>query len=571
MTGTDRRNIATGHEIPKEGYCDQPYVVFTKEGDWVCVMTTGPGPEGHHQQHVVSTVSGDQGRTWSPLVDIEPNGPPEASWAMPLVVPSGRIYAFYVHNSDNLREVPSPDGPPYTGCDTFGHYVFKYSDDGGRSWSAERYEIPLRTTKIDRDNATGGAVRFFWGVGKPIVHGGSVYFGAAKVGDLVRNGHMASSEGIFLTSDNILTESDPAKIRWEMLPDGDVGLKAPHGPVADEHNLGALNDGSLYCTYRTVDGFLCHAYSRDGGRTWGGSQYATYSPDGRPIKHPRAASFVWKASNGNYLLWYHNHGGNSYMSRNPAWLCGGIERDGFIHWSQPEIVLYDDDTATRISYPDFLERDGRFWITETQKTIASVHEIDPALLNGLWHQAETRTVTAEGLALAFSGDQCGPGRAATMPALQPLANGGGFTIDLWLTPQEQPREQELFNTRTRAGRGIALSLLRTGALRISIADGTLEQIWESDPGLLTAGHSHHAAVIVDGGPKIILFVIDSVLNDGGNFRPRGWSRFPHALGHVNGLPELVLDPTLTSTLHNLRLYDRPLRVSEAVANYQAMD
>ena len=213
-----------------------------------------------------------------------------------------------------------------------------------------------------------------------MIHDGAVYFGAAKVGDFVPDGFMAESEGIFFKSENILTERDPAKIAWEMLPDGDVGVQAPLGPVADEHNLVALSDGSLYCTFRTVEGFLGAAYSRDGGHTWTDKQYGVYTPGGRRIKHPRAANFVWKASNGNFLLWYHNHGGKYYMSRNPTWLAGGVERDGQIYWSQPEIGLYADDPGTKISYPDFIEKDGRYWITETQKTVARVHELDPTLL-----------------------------------------------------------------------------------------------------------------------------------------------------------------------------------------------
>ena len=28
-------NITTGHEIPSEGYCDQPYVVKSPDGTWL--------------------------------------------------------------------------------------------------------------------------------------------------------------------------------------------------------------------------------------------------------------------------------------------------------------------------------------------------------------------------------------------------------------------------------------------------------------------------------------------------------------------------------------------------------
>ena len=67
---TDPRNIRNGLEIPSENYADQPYCVITPSGDWLVVLTTGPGHEGDSSQHIVSTVSTDQGQTWSPLVEL---------------------------------------------------------------------------------------------------------------------------------------------------------------------------------------------------------------------------------------------------------------------------------------------------------------------------------------------------------------------------------------------------------------------------------------------------------------------------------------------------------------------
>ena len=42
----DPRNFANGNRIPVEGYADQPRIVVTRDGTWVCVLTTGPGVEG---------------------------------------------------------------------------------------------------------------------------------------------------------------------------------------------------------------------------------------------------------------------------------------------------------------------------------------------------------------------------------------------------------------------------------------------------------------------------------------------------------------------------------------------
>ncbi|SDE65111.1 Concanavalin A-like lectin/glucanases superfamily protein [Paenibacillus sp. UNCCL117] len=571
----DVRHIAAGIELPKKHYCDQPYTVITPDGNWLCVMTTGTGAEGEADQHIVATISEDEGRTWSELIDIEPPGPPESSWVTPFLAPGGRVYVFYTYNSANMREVQG-NGRVFQRVDTLGDYVFKYSDDNGRTWSSERYPIPVRAFAIDRGNPYGGEVRFFWSVCKPIVHKGDFYVALSKVGNF-GVGFMESSEGVILRSDNLLTEPDPGRIRWETLPGGDIGLRAPASAVADEHNLVSMDDGSLYCIYRTVEGSNCAAYSRDDGRTWTEPAHAVYTPGGRKLRHPRAANFVRKFSNGRYLLWFHNHGhdcrsnpAEAYLDRNPAWFTGGIEKDGFIHWSEPEIVLYDDNPNTRISYPDFLETaDGRFYITETQKTIARIHQVDRTLLEGLWQQHMNREITDRGLVLAAAGPELSPGASLRMPALPELSAGGGFTLDLWVSFRELKAGQVLLDTRDAGGRGIVVKTTEEAAVSIMLSDGRTTASWDSDPGLLQTGAPHHLVIIVDGGPKAILFVIDGRLCDGGERRPFGFGRFSPFLKQVGGSGQLAVAPSLEGTLHGLRLYDRYLRVSEAVGNFRA--
>ena len=202
----DWREITRGLVIPDEGYCDQPYVVVMPRGHWLCTLTTGQGVEGQGGQHVVSTTSDDQGKTWSPLVDIEPADGPEASWVMPYLVPeTGRVYAFYTYNGENLREVPGANHPGAAKrVDTLGEYAFKYSDDGGLTWSAQRFTIPMRLMqRLTRENGTEGRVQLFWGVGKPIEDRGSMYLGFSKVGEVGVPGTLVRTQGCFLRSDNI--------------------------------------------------------------------------------------------------------------------------------------------------------------------------------------------------------------------------------------------------------------------------------------------------------------------------------------------------------------------------------
>ncbi len=592
----DWRNIRNGYIIPDEHYADQPYVVRNAEGSWTVVMTTGSGVEGAAGQHVVSLVSDDHGVTWSGPYPIEPPGPPEASYVVPLQTPTGRLFAFYNHNTDNLREVRRVDGGVYTRVDTQGRFVFKYSDDGGRTWSDRRYEVPVRIFRIDRENVYNGEIRFFWTVGKPFTHEGAAFVPLHKVGDF-GPGFMVESEGVLLKSPNLLSELDPEKITWETLPDGDTGLRTPAGggPIAEEQSYVVLSDGSFFAVYRSVDGYPVSSYSRDGGHTWEPPRYLTYA-DGRKIKHPRAANFIWKTSDGRYLYWFHNHGGRfiqeglrsqgsyfPYRHRNPAWVSAAVEVDGphgkVLRFTQPEVLLYDDDPWIRMSYPDLIEDAGWFYITETQKDVARIHPLDSQLLERLWNQFELNAVARDSLVLELFAPLPSETVMPALPRFTELdwsrADHGtrqtrhGFTIDLAVTLPSLEPHLVLLDSRNEQGEGILLETAEEGSLRITLSDGRTVNSWSSDPDVLQPNRLHRATVIVDGGPHIISFVTDGRLNDGGESRQFGWGRFSPALEHAGLGGTLRVAPGLGGIVKQLRIYGRALSVSEAIGNQRA--
>jgi hypothetical protein len=76
-------------------------------------------------------------------------------------------------------------------------------------------------------------------------------------------------------------------------------------------------------------------------------------------------------------------------------------------------------------------------------------------------------------------------------------------------------------------------------------------------------------VIVDGGPKIVSYVIDGAFNDGGAVRDYGWGRFDAAMDDVNGLAQARFAPAIFGQVKLLRIYDRYLTTSEAVGNWRA--
>jgi hypothetical protein len=523
-----------------------------------------------------------------------------------------RIYVFYTYNKQNRRVLKDQHGEErITRVDSFGTYAYRYSDDRGFTWSEKRYEIPQRLFEIDRENIYGGEILFFWGVGHPFFHKGQALIPTSKVGGF-GPGFFVRNEGVLLASPNLATEPDPEKHVWRTLPEGEVGIRTPPdgGPIAGELNACPMNDGSLFGTYRTIDGYAGQAYSRDDGRSWQ-RDWMRYRPGGRAVKNPRSANFAWRLSNGHYVYWFNNHGGEKlarhthrdpslgYAHRNPTFLLGGVEHDGVIHWSEPEIVLYHDQIGVRWSYPDLLEQEGRVFLTETEKNQARVHEVDRSLLEAMWRQGHDRQVVQEDLLAeqegsgemampelptlySKGGGMLDPNTGATLGgAVRSTAPRGGLTLGLTLRFDELTPWQMIFDARDEEGRGMTVMLTDRGTLKLSITGrnhdepggrwsaGLCESSWDTDPGILETGKTHHVVFVVDGGPKLITVIADGVFCDGGDTRQYGWGRFHPNLKEANGAETAAVAPAMRGAVERVRVYGRALRTSEAVANYHA--
>jgi hypothetical protein len=577
----DPRNFANGWKIPVENYCDQPRIVVTEDGTWVCVLTTSPGVEGAEGQHIVATSSHDAGQTWSPLADVEPaDKERKSAYALALLTPQDRIYAFYCYNGDGIRT--KPDGKPIRD-DMQGWFCYRYSDDKGKSWS-QRYRLPMRVTAVDRNNDWQGKLQMFWAIGTPAVFDGKVMFGFTRLGRYI----LENGEGWFYRSDNILTEQDPAKLDWQLLPDGDAGVRtAEFGSVQEEFDVAHLEAQDFLTVYRTTLGHAACAYSRDGGHTWTKPEPLRYRPGGRIVKQPRACTKIWQTSNGRYLLWFHNNGTTSYNggpnagSRNLAWLSAGRLKDGQVWWSEPELVAYVNGGVEGCSYPDLIEQGGQFHVCATQKTEARVMTVEPGLIEGLWEQDTRRQIATNGLVLNLSGSQCAAHATPRAPRLVPLSGdlqgrkpptetAGGFSIDLAVRFNDLTPGQVLLDSRDAAGRGYRLCTSDSATVRLELSDGWQGAFWDADASLLKTNILHHLVVTVDGRAKVICFVIDGVLNDGGAQRQFGFGRLNPILKEVSGGRDLRIAPDMHGELKHVRIYNRALRTSEAVGNFHAL-
>jgi len=223
---------------------------------------------------------------------------------------------------------------------------------------------------------------------------------------------------------------------------------------------------------------------------------------------------------------------------------------------------------------------GRVFLSETQKDLARVHEIDPALLQGLWGQGTHDEVAGGALVLdqAVSGTPC----ELSMPALPAFVGRdnrradygtkdlrAGFTVECWLTLADFAPGQTVLDSRDATGHGLLLRITDRETLELVLNDGRTQNSWDCDPGMLVRGRRQHVGIVVDGGPKIISFVIDGALCDGGTARQFGWGRFSRDLRDCNGSGILQVGPCINGTLEHVRLYAIPLRTSQLIGNYRA--
>ena len=63
----------------------------------------------------------------------------------------------------------------------------------------------------------------------------------------------------------------------------------------------------------------------------------------------------------------------------------------------------------RFSYPDLIEQQGRYFVTETEKNLARVHEIPADFLETMWARVRGESVTPDAGILfeAPGGSRCG--------------------------------------------------------------------------------------------------------------------------------------------------------------------
>ena len=250
--------------------------------------------------------------SWSSLVPLEPEQmlvrdiwrvPSHVSTLLPTTEAlAPRIYAVYMWNAENITLMP--DGSRCSRNDDMGEFALKYSDNGGASWSKQRWGVPLRSTAIDRSNTYGGAVHLIYSGARSVWANGQSYVPFTKFRYCCAETNV--SESFALVSDNVRSAASPAEIRWRLLPAGERGLGVPGGGegVAEEAHLLTVGADPLrmLMIYRTALGKLGSAYSSDGGEHFEPEQWLPYDPlesgHQRLLKNPRGSFTPWRSESG---------------------------------------------------------------------------------------------------------------------------------------------------------------------------------------------------------------------------------------------------------------------------------
>ena len=365
-------------------------VVPLPNGTFLAMWTMGSRENGTNQ-HMVSSRSTDEGRTWSvPIVidgpsSTDPAGAGLASWGFPIVAPAlKRVYCFYVKNT-GVQDVREADT---------GVLRARWSEDDGKTWSREFHDFEFGRSSYSPTDPKIPQTFIVYQV--PFVApDGTVIAGFTRQASRTvfpgppgkSGGWDRPSEVNFLHFTNVLKEKDPRKLKILTYPEGN-GLRASQEMVhtaarrnvMEEPTVQALSDGRYICVLRTFKGTVDFSLSNDKGKTWSAPDTLRYAPGGTPILNPISPCPLYRLKDGRYLLVFFNNDGGPggpgdfRKNRTPAWFTVGREIPGHpthpIRFGTPRI-LADNGAAplgtekrTEIgTYTSFFEWKGKhyFW------------------------------------------------------------------------------------------------------------------------------------------------------------------------------------------------------------------
>ena len=336
---------------------NEHFLVFDGPDGSLMAVWTQSTHEGAGDHRIVFSRSTDEGVSWSPPLRLvgpaHPGDGPMASWGFPLLSRSGRIYVVYNQ---------------YRGIDVVLHQmtgtmVCLYSDDLGRTWSSPQ-TIPMPRSPHDHPDPSVPSNWIVWQ--KPIRdRQGRWFTGFTRwVSRAVRtpphNDTWTAWESVveFMRFLNVDDDPQPRDIQVVYSAWGDEALRVPHYSkpllsVAQEPSLVHLPDGRLFCTMRTMSGYIWYSLSGDDGFSWCSPRPLLRRDHGLPVLEPLCCCPIYSLSDGRYVLLHHNNDGRfqgstpeeTRRNRRPAFIALGEFRPQAEQpiWFSPSKQLMDND------------------------------------------------------------------------------------------------------------------------------------------------------------------------------------------------------------------------------------
>lgn len=361
-------------------------VTPSADGNELIGIWTQSTVEARGDNRIMLARSAD-GEKWSQPVKIAGTTPgtsePQASWGLPVVVRSGRIYVFFIRE----RKVHLEDRQ------VSGRFGVLYSDDNGHAWQSGP-DLSAPRNRFDDPDPKVPKKFWFW-TNAVRDRRGRWLLGYTQVTSVkvrprpAREWPHVDTRCALARFENLDDVTDPADIKVSWLPSDREGLEVPNKmypqiSTCQEPSTVLLPDGRLLVVMRTMTGHPYYSVSKDDGATWRDPEPLLYRDGGETVNHPISPCPLFRLADGRFLLVYHNNDGTvgSHSQWTKVWKtneANHIRRPTFIAlgefrpqarqpiWFSPPEQILDTDgvivgpkkTAEVGTYPSLTEWHGR--------------------------------------------------------------------------------------------------------------------------------------------------------------------------------------------------------------------
>ena len=361
---------------------NEHFLVFDGPDGSLMAVWTQSHHEGHGDHRIVFSRSDNEGETWTePLRLAGPAAKGEgrqASWGFPMVSASGRIYVLW-----NQHQGLVDFHHQFTGT-----MDGRYSDDAGKTWS-DPQTIPTPRSPYNHPDPAYQGNWIVWQKPQRLSRG-KYFVGYTRwLSPEVRRPLARDQNGtvVWWSTDSVIEfmrfedlDSDPETkdLRVTYTAWGDQALRVPFyldplNTVAQEPSIVRLPDDRLFCTMRTMTGYIWYSVSGDAGDTWCNPRPLLRRDHGTVIEEPICCCPIYQLSDGRYVLLHHlrlegRRYEDSAHNRRPAYLALGEFRPGAdqpIWFSESKQFMDNDNVGIGPRprtdcgvYPSVTRRDG---------------------------------------------------------------------------------------------------------------------------------------------------------------------------------------------------------------------